>query len=66
MSTRASIFCHHDEETGVTIHIFDEVAIGAKDDIRLEIEHPHGVLNVPCPIRELREVMRQISHFEPA
>jgi hypothetical protein len=59
MRTRGSIFYHRNEDTGVEIHIFEEVAIGVKNDIRLEIEFPHGVVNVPCPLDALVEELSQ-------
>jgi len=58
MSTRHSIFYHHDETAGVQIHIYTEVASAMKNDIRLEIEFPHGVVNVPWPEKDFLEEMR--------
>ena len=59
MSTRGSIFYHHDPAAGVTIHVFEECAIGVKDDIRLEVEFPQGVINVPWPQEAFAEEMLQ-------
>jgi hypothetical protein len=47
MSTRGSIYYHHDPSTGVTIHIYDElVDVDTPRGLRLEVEHPCGVTNV--------------------
>jgi len=59
MSTRHSIFLHHDPKTEVTIHIFEELALGCRDDIRLEVEFPQGVTNVAWPREALAEEMLQ-------
>lgn len=58
MSTRHSIFYHNNETAGVQIHIYTEVASAKKDDIRLEIEFPHGVVNVPWPEKVFLEEIR--------
>jgi hypothetical protein len=49
MSTRHSIFFHEDTDTGVSIHIYRECISLPKNDIRIEIETPYGVTNVPWP-----------------
>jgi hypothetical protein len=49
MSTRGSVFHHHDPKTDITVHIFEECAIGVRNDIRLEAEFPQGVINVAWP-----------------
>jgi hypothetical protein len=59
MSTRSSIFLHHDPETDVKIHIYEECASGFLDDIRLEVEFPHGVTNVAWPREAFAEEMLQ-------
>jgi hypothetical protein len=59
MSTRHSIFLHHDPKTDVTIHIFEELAMGCRDDIRLEVEFPQGVTNVAWPREAFAEEMLQ-------
>jgi len=58
MSTRHSIFYHNDETSGVQIHIYTEVASAKKNDIRLEIESPHSIVNVPWPDEAFLEEMR--------
>jgi hypothetical protein len=49
MSTRGSIFYHRDPATEVSIHIYTELASSENNDIRLEIEFPHGAVNIPWP-----------------
>ena len=57
MSTRCSIFYHHNEETDLTIHIFEELAMGCKNDIRLDVEFSQGTINVPWPREAFRDEM---------
>ncbi len=64
MSTRSSIFYHKDEDTAVEIHIYTELASSEANDIRLEIEFPHGVVNVPCPLDALLKELRHASETE--
>ncbi len=50
MSTRGSLYYHRDEETGVTIHIYDECSpADTPTGLRIEIEHPYGDANVAWP-----------------
>lgn len=65
MSTRHSIFFHEDEQAGVKVHIYRECIGLPRDDIRLEIEFPHGVVNVPWP-HEAFDVEGLKSTGEPA
>jgi hypothetical protein len=59
MSTRHSIFYHNDESTGIKLHIYIEVASEKTNDIRLEIEFPNGVVNVPWPQEAFMAEMRK-------
>lgn len=59
MSTRSSIFYHNDQSAGVGIHIYTELASDKENDVRLEIEHPNGVVNVSWPEEAFTEEMRK-------
>ncbi len=61
MSTRGGILHHHDEKTGITIYIFDEVAFGCIGDIRLEVETEHATINVPWPKGLTKEQVLKLS-----
>jgi len=50
MSTRGSILYHHDEARRIRIHIYEELIGDSPQDIRLEIEFEHAVINVPWPL----------------
>ncbi len=50
MSTRASIFYHHDEARRIRIHIYEELLGESPQDIRLEVEFEHATINVPWPL----------------
>jgi hypothetical protein len=54
-------FFDENEETGVIIHIFEECALGVRDDIRLEVEFPQGVINVPWPRAAFAEEMLRME-----
>jgi hypothetical protein len=50
MSTRSSILYHRDEERMIDIHVYEELDGDSPQDIRLEIEFDHAVINVPWPL----------------
>jgi hypothetical protein len=50
MSTRGSILLHHDEERNIKLHVYEELIGDSPQDIRLEIEFDHAVINVPWPL----------------
>jgi hypothetical protein len=50
MSTRSGGISHRDKETGVSVHIYEElVDIDTPKGWRIEITHPCGVSNLPWP-----------------
>jgi hypothetical protein len=59
MSTRRSIFYQNDQSAGVGIHIYTELASDKENDVRLEIEHPNGTVNIPWPEEAFIEEMRK-------
>ena len=63
MSTRSSIFYHRDDDTGISIHIYEEAISERDDDIRIEIELPNCTVNVPWPEQAFREQLRERVEF---
>jgi hypothetical protein len=59
MSTRSRIFYHNDQSAGIGIHIYTELTSDNENDVRLEIEHPNGIVNVPRPAEAFLEDMRK-------
>jgi hypothetical protein len=61
MSTRASILYHRDEERKIDIHIYEELIGDSPQDIRLEIEFNHAVINVPWPLGLTLEQVQKLA-----
>jgi hypothetical protein len=61
MSTRGSILYHRDEERNIEIHIYEELIGDSPQDIRLEIEFDHAVINVPWPLGLTQEQVQKLA-----
>jgi hypothetical protein len=61
MSTRGSILYHRDEARNIEIHIYEELAGDSPQDIRLEIEFNHAVINVPWPLGLTLEQVQKLA-----
>jgi hypothetical protein len=61
MSTRGSILYHRDEKRNVDIHIYEELIGDTPQDIRLEIEFEHAVINVPQPLGLTQDQVRKLA-----
>jgi hypothetical protein len=61
MSTRGSILSHRDEERKIEIHIYEDHIGDSPQDIRLEIEFDHAVINVPWPLGLTLEQVQKLA-----
>lgn len=64
MSTRSSIFYHHDPAHRVHLHIYEELLGEHPLDIRLEVEFEHGTINVPWPVGLSQDAVLKLA-IEP-